>query len=124
MTVTVVMEAMVAVVAEATGVATEMEAAVGVAVVEEAVVAEVVVATVVTVTTIEAAAEVVGVAAVTAGVVVAMTWVGGGQAGETVGETVVETAVVSRSSIRLTSAMRLVAEAEVTEVAAAAATAT
>ena len=117
MTATVVMEAMVAAVAEATGVATEMEAAVGVAVVEEAEVAEVVVATVATVTTIEVAAEaeVVGVAAVTAGVV-AMTWVGGGQAGET--------AVVSRSSIRLTSAMRLVVEAEVTEVAGAAATAT
>ena len=119
MTAIVVMEAMVAAVAEATGVAgMEMEAAVGVAAVEEAGVAEVVVATAVTVTTIEVAAEaeVVGVAAVTAGVVVAMTWVGGGQAGET--------AVVSRSSIRLTSAMRLVAEAEVTEVAAAAATET
>ena len=115
MTVTAAMVAMVAAVAEATGVATVMEAAVGVAAVEEAGAAGVVAATAATVTTIEAAAEaevVVGVAAVTAGVVVAMTWVGGGQAGET--------AVVSRSSIRLTLAMRLVAEAEVTEVAAAA----
>ena len=120
MTVTVVTEAMVEVVAEATGVATVMEAAVEVAVVEAAAeVAGVVAATVVTVTTTEVAAEaeVVGVVVETAGVVVAMTWVGGGQA--------VEIAGVSRSSIRLTSAMRHVAEveAEVTE-AVEAATAT
>lgn len=120
MTVTAAMVAMVAAVAEATGVATVMEAAVGVAAVEEAGAAGVVAATAATVTTIEAAAEaevVLGVAAVTAGVVVAMTWVGGGQA--------VEIAAVSRSSIRLTSAMRPVAAAEVTEAAVeAAATAT
>ena len=115
MTVTVGMEAMVAEVAEATGVATVMEAAVGVVAVEEAEAAGVVAATVATVTTIGVAAEVVvGVAAETVGV--AMTWVGGGQ--------VVETAVVSRSNIRLTSAMRLVAEVEVTEVAEAVAMAT
>ena len=110
---------MVAAVAEATGVATVMEAAAVVAAVEEAGAAGVVAATAATVTTIEAAVEagVAGATAVTAGVVVAMTWVGGGQA--------VEIAGVSRSSIRLTLAMRHVAEveAEVTE-AVEAATAT
>ena len=116
MTATVVMEVMVAAVAvaaEATGEATVMEEAAGVAVVEEVEVAGVVAAMVATVTTTEVAAEVevVGVAVETAGVV-AMTWVGGGQA--------VEIAAVSRSSIRLTSAMRLVAAPEVTEAVEAA----
>ena len=111
-------EAMVAAVAEATGVATVMEAAAAVVGVEEAGAAGVVAATAATVTTIEAAEEagVVGATVVTAGVVVAMTWVGGGQA--------VEIAAASRSSIRLTSAMRPVADAEVTEVEVEAATAT